>query len=98
MANCIVDGKITTMAGAPVAGAVVAFRPDAPANDVNFVDDGAVSRDEIVRITDENGEFSVTLLQGAAIAVRVDEINLFRQVTVPAQSQATLEELLDANL
>ena len=48
--------------------------------------------------TDPNGVFAINLLQGAKVVMRIGEINLHRQVTIPAQSSATLEEVLNADV
>jgi len=94
-ALCIVSGTLARISGGAIAGAVVAF---APAQTPVFVDGRALSAEERVELTDENGQFSVSLVQGLDVIIRIDEINLHRQVTIPETATVTLEELLDGDL
>lgn len=95
---CNVTGRVTDINGSPIKGATVAFRLDSPGNQPVFVDGDALSTDEKCLATDENGSFAINLLQGAKVVVRIAEINLHRQVTIPAQASATLEEVLNADV
>lgn len=98
MAQCIVSGRLTNLVGTPTASATVAFRLDRGPNDVAFSGGDALTEDEVVELTDENGNFSVSLTQGARVTVRVDKLGLHRQVLVPETATATLEELLNGDL
>jgi hypothetical protein len=98
MAQCIVSGTLTNLTGAPIASATVIFRLDQGANDVTFKDGNAITEDEHVELTDEYGNFSVSLTQGTRVLVRIDKLRLHRQVLVPESATATLEELLDGDL
>ena len=98
MPNCIITGKLTTVTGEAMASEPVAFAVDRAANDVLFLGSQAIGDKERVDLTDENGEFSVALEQGLRVIVRIDAINLHRQVTVPSQTTATLEEVVNGDL
>jgi len=97
MATCLVSGRLVDSQGQPVPGAVVSWRPDAPANSPVFIGQNAISsaRDFVLQ-TDADGRWEVRLEQGLAVIVKIDELGLDRQVVVPARSQATLEEVLNA--
>ena len=98
MAQCVVSGVVVNLIGQALARSVVAFRLDQAPNDVVFVDGQAVAHDELIEYTDELGRFAVSLPQGQRMILRIDDLGLHRQVRVPAQAAATLEELLDADI
>ena len=98
MTQCIITGKLTTAAGQAMASEPVAFAVDRAANDVLFLGSRAIGDKERVDLTDENGEFSVALEQGLRVIVRIDALNLHRQVTVPSLATATLEEVVNGDL
>lgn len=98
MAICNVTGKLTAIGGAPIVGESVAWRLDAAPGSVQFADGAAIGRNEIVSKTDENGVFSVSLVQGAKLMVHIEVLGLYRRVTIPAQAAATLEEVLNADV
>jgi len=98
MAQCVVSGVVVNLIGQALARSVVAFRLDQTPNDVVFTTAGAVAHDELVEYTDEFGRFAVSLPQGQRMILRIDDLGLHRQVRVPAQAVATLEELLDADV
>lgn len=98
MANCILTGRLVDLTGSPIQGVPVAFRPDRGRNDVLFADGAALGDDEHVEYTGEEGEFAISLTQGLRLVIRIDSVDVHRQVTVPAQDTCTLEELLNADL
>jgi len=98
MATCIVSGKLIDATGSPLALAPVGVRLDQSPNDLQFSDGSAITRTEVLELTDEYGQFSMALAQGLKIVIRIDDLNLHRQVTVPNQASATLEELLNGDL
>jgi len=98
MAQCVISGKIVGPTGRAMAREPVAFAVDRTANDVVFMGSRALGDAEAVEYTDENGEFSVALEQGLGVIVRIDALNLHRQVTVPSSATATLEELVNGDL
>lgn len=97
-ALCQVSGRVTDINGSPVIGAIVGFMLDAPGNEPTFLDGDALSTGEKVITTDPDGTWAINLLQGAKVVIRIEEINLHRQVTIPAQASATLEEVLNADV
>lgn len=98
MAQCLITGTLVTLTGQPLSNEVVGWRVDSAPNAAPFVDGKAVGREELVATTDAQGQFSVTLTQGLAVIVRIEALSLCKQITIPAQPTATLEELLDASL
>lgn len=99
MASCIVSGRITDVNGSPVSGAVVGFRLVSPGNEPVFDADGnALATWSKIVATDDNGNWSITLLQGQQFVIKIDAIRLHRQVTIPEEASATLEEVLNADV
>ena len=99
MAQCVITGTLVNVVGTPMAHAVVGVRADVPANGVVFDEDGqAVGDGERIDLTDENGYFEISLVRGLHIVIRIEALNLFRQVTVPDQATVTLEELINAHV
>jgi hypothetical protein len=98
MALCTITGTLTSVTGQAMGREPVAFSVDKPANEVVFLGSRALGDAERVEYTDENGDFSVALEQGLQVIVRIDAINLHRQVTVPLLATATLEELVNGDL
>jgi hypothetical protein len=99
VAVCQVSGRLTRINGSPIGQAIIGWRLDSPPNEPTFINGNAVaSEDELILQTDENGEWAVNLEQGARMMVRIEEIGLHRQVRIPEQAAATLEEVLDADI
>lgn len=98
MPSCIVTGTIVDVGGQAVSGAVVAVRNAATGNRVQFVGGAAVGGGEATAQTNGDGQFSLALEQGADVVIRIDELGLHKRVTVPAVADATLEELLNADV
>jgi hypothetical protein len=99
MAQCVITGTLVNVVGTPMAGEPIGFRVAQPANVVVFDASGrALGDEERLESTDEYGYFSVSLLQGLQVLVRIEALNLYRQVTVPARAAATLEEMLNGDL
>lgn len=98
MANCLVTGIVATVTGHRVPNAVVAVRRANAGNDVQFVGDVAIGRGELTTLTDANGAWQLSLEQGLDIVIRIDELGLHKRAKVPMALDATLEELLNANL
>lgn len=98
MANCVITGRLTSVTGQPLALATVGIRLDQAPNDVQFLDGNALTRTEHLETTNEYGDFSVSLTQGMNIVIRIEDLGLHRQVTVPTAASATLEELLNGDI
>lgn len=99
MAVCNVTGRLTRITTAPIEGAVVAWRLDTDPNAPSFVGgDALAADDELIETTDVNGEFAINLTQGARMVVRIPALNVYRQVRIPTQASATLEEVLNADV
>jgi hypothetical protein len=94
MAICIVSGRVTRASGSPLAGIPVYWRLDAAPNSQIQVS----PQDELKTITDNNGNWSISLEQDTRMIVRIPELRLFRQVRIPTQAAATLEEVLNADV
>lgn len=100
MAVCNVTGRLTRINSSPIEGAVVAWRLDTDPNAPSFDDAGnaLASDDEFVEETDPNGEFAINLTQGTRMVLRIPALSVYRQVRIPEQSSATLEEVLNADV
>ena len=99
MAQCVISGTLVNVVGTPMAHATIGVRLDQAANQVVFDADGqAIGDEERLELSDENGDFSISLLQGLKIILRIEVLKLYRQVTVPARATATLEEVLNGDL
>ena len=100
MAVCNVTGRLTRINSAPIEDAVVAWRLDTDPNAPSFDANGNAlsSADEFVEVTDANGEFAINLTQGVRMIVRIPALSVYRQVRIPEQASATLEEVLNADV
>ena len=98
MTTCILSGRLVELTGSPIQGAVISFRPDRGRNTVLFTDGGALGEDEHVELTGEDGEFAISLTQGLTLILRIDAVDLHKQVTVPEQATVTLEELINGDV
>jgi hypothetical protein len=99
VSTCNITGSLISLSGAPLVGACVFVRRDDPGNTPPFVAGGAgVGVQEISTVTDAQGQFSVTLAQGAPVVIRIPDLALHFQAVVPMAASATLKELVDAHL
>ena len=98
MPNCLISGTLADVNGSRIQRATVAVRRASSPNNPIFVGTQAISDEEHKILTDENGQFSISLVQGLDIVMRIDAIGLHRQVRVPEQASATLEEVLNADV
>jgi len=98
MSQCVITGRLTSVTERPLALATIGIRLDQAPNDVQFLNGNALTRTEHLETTDEFGNFSVALTQGVKIVIRIEDLGLHRQVTVPSQASATLEELLNGDI
>lgn len=99
MAICLVSGKLVRANSAPIQGAVVGWKVDVAGGEVLFIDGEAVSvDDEFTVLTAPDGTWAINLIQGAKMRINIIELGLHRQVTIPAQVTATLEELLNGDI
>lgn len=96
--TCLITGRLVTASGSPMRGETVTARPDLGANEVVFADHSAVAAEGVVKLSDENGEFSLTLSRGLPVILRIDVLGLAKRVTVPDRESVTLEELIDGGL
>ena len=96
MATCIVTGTVVDKAEQPVEDAVVR------ANLVTqlLTDDGkVVTKDMITATTDENGEFSLTLIRSSGYTSNVQykitivECGYAETVTIPDQATVDIKDL-----
>jgi hypothetical protein len=94
MAICLVSGRITRANGSPMAQVNVSWRLDAAPNTSTEVS----PQDELNVVTDDNGDWGISLTQGQRMVVRIPELRIFRQVRIPEQAAATLEEVLNADI
>ena len=94
MAVCLVSGRVTRASGSPLANVNVSWRFDAAANTSTEVS----PQDEMNVATDANGDWAISLTQGHRMVVRIPELRIFRQVRIPEQAAATLEEVLNADI
>ena len=94
MALCLVSGTIERASGSPLAGVSVFWRLDAAPNTQVQVS----PQDELKTTTDQNGQWAISLEQDLRMIVRIPELRLFRQVRIPTQAAATLEEVLNADI
>ena len=94
MALCLVSGRITRASGSPLAGVNVSWRLDAGPNTSVEVS----PQDELNVATNNNGVWSISLTQGQRMIVRIPKLRIFRQVRIPEQAAATLEEVLNADI
>ena len=96
---CLVQGRVIRANGAAVVGAVVAWRLDKVPGQVVFAGASALSvDDELIACTDGNGAWALNLPRNARMVVRVQELDLYRQVLIPDQPTATFEEVLNAGI
>jgi hypothetical protein len=98
MSTCNLTGSLISLSGAPLVGARVFVRRNDPGNKPPFVGAAAVGDAEISLTTDAAGVFSLTLVQGAPIVIRIPDLALHFQTVVPAAANVTLKELVDASL
>lgn len=98
MSTCLLSGSLISLSGAPLVGACVFVRRDDPGNAPPFIGVAGVGTGEISVLTDALGQFSLTLVQGAPVVIRVPDLALHFQAVVPAAASVTLKELVDAHL
>lgn len=98
MTTCILTGRLVELTGSPIQGAPIALRPDRGRNTTLFTNGNALGEDEHIELTGEDGEFAISLTRGLRLIIRIDALDLHKQVTVPEQATCTLEELIDGNL
>jgi hypothetical protein len=97
MALCILSGVLSRANGQPIGGVAVRARGlFSDSGQPKFTPDGGLlTQDPIEVITDDNGGFSMTLLQGIEVQFTIDTINVSRRFTVPAAPSATLQDVFD---
>jgi len=85
MATCEIRGTIQGLDGAPVAESQVRAVVQLTDQDQSgqFVSGIGATSEPIVVFTDDLGEFSLPVLQGAVIEIEIPAINLRKLVTVP---------------
>jgi len=95
-AVCQVSGTICGVDGAPKAGAQVrASVKSTQADQGGQVAGGAGITSEVVSaITADDGTFTIQLLQGATVELEIPDINLRKEVLVPATSTADFVNLI----
>ena len=86
---CGVDG--TAKAGAQVRGTIKSTQADQGGQ----VADGAgITSETISAITQDDGTFSLQVLQGATIILEIPDINLKKEIVVPAENTADFTTLI----
>ncbi len=85
--TCDLEDHIVDVAGSPLENVTVAATILA----TPYIDTGAgISSEVITSVTDSNGFFSLTALQGATLDVIIPAIAYRRTIVVPSASQADL--------
>lgn len=93
MPLCTVQGRITDAAGTPMQAVGVRVLPTSERNVPIFNGDALVARESMSTITDENGEFSINVLQGLRVTITVDNIGYSKQVTIPEEATVNFKDL-----
>lgn len=95
METCTISGTIVGLDGEPVIGAEVVASVIA-SDDLGgqVLSDTLVTSDDIMVVTDEDGEFEIDLLQGATVLFCIAAVRLRKRLIVPCEPQTTLAELI----
>lgn len=100
MANCILTGTLTYLDGSPIIGGILYVSPvDAPL----FVTSSTGEVQGLSHLptsftTNENGYFSISLLQNATFKIIIKDIGLRENIKVPAVPTASLFSLLSGDV
>ena len=96
MAVCTVQGTIKKLDDTPSVGqqviATIVSTEDDQGGQV--AGDVGVTDEPIEAFTDENGEFTIDLIQGARVVLSIPAINLRKEVVVPNEDTAYLVDLI----
>ena len=92
---CQVSGTICGIDGTPKAGAQVrATVQSTQADQGGQVAGGAgITSETVSAITADDGTFTIQLLQGSIVDLQVPDINMDKQVTIPAEATADFVDL-----
>jgi hypothetical protein len=93
---CQITGIICGIDGAPLVGGQVRATIKSTENDQGGqVADGAgITSTKVSAITQEDGTFTIQVLQGATIFLEIPDMNLKKEVVVPALSTADFTTLI----
>ena len=93
-ATCTVQGSVAASNGQRLAGIAVRAHPVSERSAPVFLATGEIVHLSPVETqTDENGNFSMSLIQGLVVVITIDVIGYSRKVTIPSQATVQLKDL-----
>lgn len=97
MSVCTITGTIRMLNGQPICGVPVkvSIKLTSSTRDGQVFGGTGITSAPIEAFTDEDGDFTIDILQGAAVNLSIPAINLDRLVTVPNTSTVDFIDLLD---
>lgn len=90
---CTLSGTIVDANGKPMPEVGVRIHPFSPRGEPVFVDGKLVAADPLSTTTNDDGHFSVNLIQGLEIILTIEALGFSKQVIVPKSATANLVDL-----
>lgn len=96
VATCDISGSVCGGDGAAIVGTLIKATIKSTEVDQGgqFADDAGITSNGIEAFTEEDGTYTIALVQGGVFLLEIQAINLRKEITVPAATTAEMADLV----